>query len=222
MVSLEQLRVDGWALVSASVAPSALQELRDTIFAAGSAGTRCLLDLPEVRSVAVILKEELVAAELLPAASVAVQAIAFDKTPDTNWKVAWHQDLMFPFARPVTTQGYDLPSLKDGVDFARPPLPVLEEMLAVRLHLDDCGATNGPLRICPGTHTRGLIPSRECGPRAAEDGEIACLAKEGEALLMRPLLLHASSQARAPSHRRVLHFVYHSGTPLPEEWHRRI
>jgi ectoine hydroxylase-related dioxygenase (phytanoyl-CoA dioxygenase family) len=221
VVEVEQLRVEGWALVPTSVAPSALQELRDTIFAAGSAGTRCLLDLPQVHRVAVSLKGELIAAGLLPPASVAVQAIAFDKTAETNWKVAWHQDLMFPFATAVAAKGYDLPSRKGGVDFARPPLPVLEEMLAVRLHLDNCDTTNGPLKICPGTHTLGLIPSDKCSP-LAKDGGIVCLAEEGEVLVMKPLLLHASSQATEPKHRRVLHLVYHSGTPMPEEWHRRL
>ena len=44
----------------------------------------------------------------------------------------------------------------------------------------------------------------------------------GEAVLTRPLLLHASSQATAPKHRRVLHVVYHSGRPIPETWHRRV
>ena len=217
-----QLPREGWALVETGVAPELLQGLRDTVFAEGSAGARCLLDLPQVRRVAVALREELVGRRALPGPSLAVQAIAFDKTAGTNWKVAWHQDLMFPFARPVTAEGYDLPSRKGGVDFARPPLPVLEEMLAVRLHLDDCDATNGPLRVCPGSHLDGLIPSGECTRRAAAGGEAVCLAKEGEALLMRPLLLHASSQATMPKHRRVLHLVYHSGTALPEEWHRRV
>lgn len=34
----------GWALVSTGVAAEFLQELRNSIFAAGSAGKRCLLD----------------------------------------------------------------------------------------------------------------------------------------------------------------------------------
>jgi hypothetical protein len=180
-----------------------------------------LLDLPQVCRVAAALKEELIAAGILPAPSVALQAIAFDKTAETNWKVAWHQGLMFPFARPVTTKGYDLPTRKGDVDFARPPLSVLEEMLAVRLHLDDCDATNGPLKVCPGTHALGLIPSDKCGS-LAKDGSILCLAKEAEALLMKPLLLHSSSKATEPKHRRVLHLVYHSGSPMLEEWHRHI
>lgn len=39
---------------------------------------------------------------------------------------------------------------------------------------------------------------------------------------MRPLLLHASSPALAPAHRRVLHLEY-AAAPLPPglEWHER-
>jgi len=168
------------------------------------------------------MKERLVTHGLLPSSAVAIQAIAFDKTPDTNWKVAWHQDLMFPFADKVSSPGYELPSCKSGVHYARPPLNVLEDLLAVRLHLDDCGEANGPLRVSPGTHRQGIIPSSEAANQAATNGDIPCLALNGEVLLMRPLLLHASSQATLPGHRRVLHVVYHSGRTLPERWFRSL
>lgn len=216
------LERDGWTRIASGIAEADRASLRDEAFRPGAAGSRCLLDLPSVRSAALRLKRELIASGHLPPGAVAIQAIAFDKTPATNWKVAWHQDLMFPLAAPPATTDYQLPSRKGGVDFARPPLPVLEDLLAVRLHLDPCGAANGPLRVSPGSHREGLIPSGECASRAALGGEISCLAAEGEAILMRPLLLHASSQASEPGHRRVLHVVYHSGDPVAESWHRAI
>ncbi len=193
---------------------------RGALFRAGAAGTRCLLDEPIVQQIAGTVRATLIQAGRLPAAAVAIQAIAFDKTPDANWKVTWHQDVMFPFARPVETLGFDLATRKEGVDYARPPLFVLEALLAVRLHLDDCDETNGPLRVSPGTHQCGIIRSSDLQAAVAEHGETVCLAKSGEALLMKPLLLHASSPATEPKHRRVLHLVYHSGEPLPEPWHR--
>jgi ectoine hydroxylase-related dioxygenase (phytanoyl-CoA dioxygenase family) len=216
------LEHDGWTRVAAGIDEEGIARLRAAAFTEGSAGTRCLLDLPEVLAAALRLKRELIASGHLPAAAVAIQAIAFDKTPATNWKVAWHQDLMFPFAAAASAPGFDLPTRKDGVDFARPPQAVLEELLAVRLHLDPCDATNGPLRVSPGSHREGMIPSASCGGRAASGGEVACVAEQGEAILMRPLLLHASSQASHPARRRVLHFVYHSGSPVAERWHRTI
>jgi len=213
---------DGYGLLHAGLQDDLLESLRDEAFADGTAGTRCLLDLVPVQTAAHAIKQQLIAAGILPPSAVAIQAIAFDKTPGTNWKVAWHQDLMFPFADKVNSPGYETPSCKSGIHYARPPLDVLEELLAVRLHLDDCGETNGPLRVSPGTHRLALIPSTDAATRAITHGEAPCLALTGDILLMRPLLLHASSQATAPGHRRVLHVVYHSGRPLPERWHRSL
>lgn len=153
---------------------------------------------------------------------MAIQAIAFDKTPAANWKVTWHQDVIFPFARPVGAEGFTLASKKDCVDYARPPRHVLEALLAVRIHLDDCDETNGPLRVSPRTHQQGTIRSGDIADVVTRHGDSVCLARVGEALLMKPLLLHASSPATAPKHRRVLHLVYHSGDAIAEPWHRAL
>ncbi len=85
------LELDGWTRVATGIDAESLAKLRAEAFIEGVAGTRCLLDLPVVRATAVQLKRELVASGHLPATAVAIQAIAFDKTPATNWKVAWHQ-----------------------------------------------------------------------------------------------------------------------------------
>lgn len=216
------LHEQGFTILTSHVPESRLEELRGGLFDETRAGERCLLDHPAVRETAECLKDQLVASGHLPPGAVAIQAIAFDKTATTNWKVAWHQDLMFPFADRVSSPGFDLPTLKQEVHHARPPAHVLEDLLAVRLHLDDCDETNGPLRISPGTHRSGIHPTADVSTLVSRHGEQACLAKTGEMLLMRPLALHASSQATAPAHRRVLHLVYHSGVPLPEKWHRAV
>jgi len=44
--------------------------------------------------------------------------------------------------------------------------------------------------------------------------ETVCAIGVGGALLMRPLLLHASSPSRAPEHRRVIHLDF-AGVRLP-------
>lgn len=208
--------------MTARIPNAILESVGDAIFPTVGAGARCLLDHPVVAKTARRLIGQLVEERGISNTSVAIQAIAFDKTAATNWKVAWHQDLMFPFARRVTTPGFDLPSLKDSINYARPPREVLENLVAVRLHLDDCGEGNGPLRISPGTHRYGILRRAEISQRVSEHGEIMCLAQRGDALLMKPLTLHASSQAIAPTHRRVLHFVIYCGAPTLERWHRAI
>lgn len=218
----DQLALEGWQLVPARLAPPVLQTLRDSVFSGDHAGQRCLLDHPAVRRVALALRTELIDAAILPPTAVVIQAIAFDKNPATNWKVPWHQDLMFPFAAKVSDPDYALPTVKDGVNYARPPLAVLEGLLAVRLHLDECGPTNGPLRVAPATHLLGILKNPDLAPTLDKHPPIACIARDGDLLLMRPLILHASSPATEPRHRRVLHYVIHSGAPITETWHRGL
>jgi ectoine hydroxylase-related dioxygenase (phytanoyl-CoA dioxygenase family) len=212
----------GYCIFATKPSGEILNALRDSLFRDSSAGERCLLDHPLVQETAIQLKDELTTTGHLDKHAVTIQAIAFNKTAATNWKVAWHQDLMFPFSKKVSTDGYDLPCIKDGIHYARPPVSVLQQLLAVRLHLDDCDETNGPLRVSPETHLMGIIKSAAIPEQIASHGETTCLAKKGEALLMRPLTLHASSQATQPKHRRVLHFVYHCGEAIPETWHRAV
>jgi hypothetical protein len=214
------LEVHGFSHVPSSIPRETLEVLRNTLFEEVIAGERCLLDHPAVREIAIKLKRELIESGHLPSTAVAIQAIAFDKTPATNWKVAWHQDLMFPFAKCVISDGFEIPSIKQGIDYARPPAGILGELLAARLHLDDCDSTNGPLRVSPGTHRLGILGTSDIPAQLADHGEITCVAKIGEVLLMRPLILHASSQATEPKHRRILHLVYHSGAPIPETWRK--
>ena len=81
---LLQLERDGCALFPSSISAARREELRQTVFLDGVAGTRCLLDVPVVNEAARHLLAELREAGVLPAGAVAVQAIAFDKTPSAN------------------------------------------------------------------------------------------------------------------------------------------
>jgi ectoine hydroxylase-related dioxygenase (phytanoyl-CoA dioxygenase family) len=216
------LEKHGFEILRSSLPVMKLDELRDDLFQDDNAGERSLLDGRAVRETALYLKQDLIASGHLSPDAVAIQAIAFNKTDATNWKVAWHQDVMFPFAERVRSPGFAVPTVKQGIDYARPPAGILEQLLAVRLHLDDCHETNGPLRISPATHLLGILETATIFSVVTTHGEVSCLAQKGEILLMRPLALHASSQATAPKHRRVLHFFYHSGAPIAETWHRAI
>jgi ectoine hydroxylase-related dioxygenase (phytanoyl-CoA dioxygenase family) len=83
---------------------------------------------------------------------------------------------------------------------------VLQQLVAVRVHLDDCGADDGPLRVVPGSHRMGVIADAAATRDSA--GEVTCLVSMGAALVLRPLLLHASSKGNGNGRRRVLHVVF--------------
>ncbi len=117
--------------------------------------------------------------------------------------------------------GFDPWSMKDGVPHVQPPIGLLEQMLAVRLHLDDADEANGALRVLPGTHRLGRLSPAQVQEQRARQADVLCAVTAGDALLMRPLLLHASGRlSNASRRRRVLHIEYAAFT-LPDElcWH---
>lgn len=172
----------------------------------GGVGSRMLLE----EAWCVALARRLLAtpslAELLPPAAVAIQCTYFEKSTDSNWVVAPHQDRSIPVASRVEHEDLHGWSRKEGRWYVQPPAAVLESMVALRLHLDPCGAGDGPLRVVPGSHRFGVLPAGATAPEPA--AEVPCHLEAGDGLVMRPLLLHASARASGDSRRRVLHFVF--------------
>ena len=121
-------------------------------------GLRDALTLPTVRSAARLLHR--FAAPVLGDDCVAVSATLFDKTPERNWKVPFHQDVTIQVAERKAVPGFETWWVKNGIDHCRATAEVLQSMLAIRLHLDDCGPDNGPLRVLPGSHTAGVLDAR--------------------------------------------------------------
>jgi len=146
---------------------------------------------------------------LLSAEAFPVRGIFFDKTPGANWTVAWHQDVHIAGAGRIETPGYGPWSVKAGVPHVQPPVEVLARMLTIRIHLDDCYASNGALRVIPGSHAGGILDD-DTFRLWREKPSVVAEVPRGGALVMSPLLLHASSPAVSPSHRRVLHIEYAS------------
>jgi ectoine hydroxylase-related dioxygenase (phytanoyl-CoA dioxygenase family) len=149
-----------------------------------------------------------------------VRSILFDKNPEANWTVPWHQDTTIAVKQRIETEGFGPWSVKAGVCHVRPPTEVLEKMLTARVHLDDCDAANGALKVVPGSHRHGLLDDAAESRCRASTPPVICEARLAGVLLMRPLLLHASSPAESPRHRRVLHLEFAS-EPLPNglQWH---
>ncbi len=87
-------------------------------------------------------------------------------------------------------------------------MSLLENVLALRLHLDDCNEQNGALRVVPGSHRLVRLTVDEATRAKEAHGEVYVQVPRGGAMVMKPLLLHASSKASIGGMRRVLHFVF--------------
>ena len=142
-------------------------------------------------------------------------ATLFDKSPDANWLVSWHQDTALPLAERRDRAGWGPWSAKDGVIYAHAPAAALEQVVALRLHLDDSTASNGPLRVLPGTHRSGVLSDAQVHAEARRTISTSCVAARGDVLMMHPLLIHASSKAVSGAPRRVVHFEYSSTREFP-------
>ena len=105
----------------------------------------------------------------------------------------------------------------------QPPMEILERMLTIRLHLDDCDSENGALRVLAGSHQSGRLSSTEIQELRQTQSEEVCVVPAGGVLLMRPLLLHASSPSKTLRRRRVLHLEF-ACEELPRglKWRWRI
>jgi ectoine hydroxylase-related dioxygenase (phytanoyl-CoA dioxygenase family) len=219
-----EIERDGFAILDEAVAPIVIAELRSGLPATNSrAGLRNLLaEQPVIRAAARSLSIRRAVEAVLGPRCFAVRAILFDKTPEVNWKVPWHQDLTIAVHQRRCVAGFNAWSDKDGVVHVQPPVPVLERMLAVRVHLDDCGSDSGPLRVLPGSHREGRLDAAAIDRWKARVPEVACVVGQGGLVLMRPLVLHASSAARAVGQRRVLHLEF-AAADLPGNlmWHDR-
>jgi ectoine hydroxylase-related dioxygenase (phytanoyl-CoA dioxygenase family) len=176
---------------------------------------RNLLDVvPQVQELATSRNIRSLVESVLGPACFPVRGILFDKTPEANWKVAWHQDVMIAVRDRIEVEGFGSWSQKAGVTHVQPPVQVLQNMLTVRLHLDDCDTHNGPLQVIRGSHANGRLDARDVAQWRERAAAVSCLVPSGGALLMRPLLLHASSASRTPRHRRVVHLEF-AAEPLP-------
>ncbi len=183
------------------------------------AGSRALLALPWCRALARVLLLHPLLRPYCPPYAVAVQCTYFEKSPQKNWLVPMHQDLSIPVVRRIEHPQLTGWSEKEGTLFVQPPASVLEGILAVRVHLDDCEAADGALRVVPRSHRSGRLDDAASKALRQSHGEVLCPVPCGAALLLSPLLLHASSKGTSGKPRRVLHFLFASARlPYELDW----
>jgi ectoine hydroxylase-related dioxygenase (phytanoyl-CoA dioxygenase family) len=203
-------------LLTASETTTIADVLNQSTVFRSRAGVRHALGLGEVASLARDSRLLSIAKEILGAEAFPYHATLFDKSPTSNWLVVWHQDTALPLRERKPLPGWGPWSVKEGVNYAHAPASALRQVLALRVHLDDSNEHNGPLRVLPRTHVRGVLSDEEIERIVPETAPVECVVRRGGVLAMRPLLIHSSSKSHENSPRRVLHIEY-AASAFPAE-----
>jgi ectoine hydroxylase-related dioxygenase (phytanoyl-CoA dioxygenase family) len=210
--TLRLVQEQGFAILPEVLLPHEAQSLIDELdrstLRRTKAGIRHALKYPAVAALASDPRLIHIAREILGEEALPFHATLFDKSPQSNWLVVWHQDTALPLHQRQDTPGWGPWSVKDGVTYAHAPASALCRVAALRIHLDDSTKHNGPLRVLPGTHTQGVLSDDAIQALAAKIEPVDCLAPRGGVLVMKPLLVHASSKSQMEMPRRVLHIEY--------------
>jgi len=159
------------------------------------------------------------ASQLLGRPARPVRAIAFDKSPDANWALGWHQDRTINVAARAEVAGFGPWTVKQGHLHVQPPFALIEAMRTLRIHLDPVTPDNAPLEIALGSHREGLIAEPRIAEVVAARESRACLAAPGDVWAYATPILHASRRSASAGPRRVLQVDYSADRlPAPLEW----
>jgi ectoine hydroxylase-related dioxygenase (phytanoyl-CoA dioxygenase family) len=212
MVWVSQVKRDGYGIIPAVISEpetqSVLDELSRIEVPRSRAGIRHVMNFSGISRIARAEKVLQIVKEILGEDAIPFRATLFDKSPTSNWLVMWHQDTALPLLEKKHAEGWGPWSLKDGVIYAHAPAAALEQVLAVRLNLDDSNLKNGPLRVLPGTHEGGVLTDQQIHELSEKVQSVDCPVARGGAVLMRPLVVHASSKSTNDQPRRVVHIEY--------------
>ena len=214
-VAIEEmtLRDAGFTIIENCCAPSECDDIVIQLGTISGPGTRCLLDDSWCQTLSALLKRRVARAIPEISSLVAVQCTLFNKSSASNWLVTFHQDRSIPVAPSVVSPTWPGWSQKEGMTFIHGTDELLAQMVAVRLHVDPCTSGNGPLRVIPGSHRAGTLSSEAIDDLREMTDEQQLLVGRGGVVVMRPMLLHASSKSHTIEARRILHFLFGPKTP---------
>lgn len=134
------------------------------------------------------------------------KAIYFDKPIESNWFVAYHQDLSISVDKKSILEDYSNWTFKKGQYGVQPPIQILEDTITIRVHLDKTDKNNGALKVIPKSHLNGIV--RTDSKSWNIENEFTCEVEKGGGMLMKPLTLHASNRTTNGKKRRVIHLEF--------------
>jgi ectoine hydroxylase-related dioxygenase (phytanoyl-CoA dioxygenase family) len=173
-----QIREEGFAIVPGVFGNKRILDFTEELNACNPprsrAGVRHAMTLQVVATFAQDPQLMGIAEEVLGDKAFPFKATLFDKSPTANWLVVWHQDTALPLRERHEVPGWGPWSVKDGVIYAHAPQRALSQILALRVHLDDSTAENGPLRVLPRTHTLGVLTDDELHELSTQFAAVDC------------------------------------------------
>jgi len=180
-----------------------------------------LKEIPETRALIFNARLKQLINRLFGSNYFVVKSIYFDKPAASNWFVSYHQDLTISVDRKAAVAGFGPWTVKQDQFAVQPPVPLLENIFTVRIHLDDTDAANGALNVVPGSHRKGIYRPENID--WAVEKEHTCCVPEGGIMIMQPLLLHSSGRTQNSRSRRVIHIEF-SDRELPNglKWAERL
>jgi ectoine hydroxylase-related dioxygenase (phytanoyl-CoA dioxygenase family) len=141
------------------------------------------------------------------------KSIYFDKPEQSNWFVAYHQDLTISVDKKLDIEGFGPWTVKQNQFAVQPPLDILQSNFTIRIHLDDTDEHNGALKVVPKSHLKGIYRPETID--WTKETDAVCKVRKGGIMIMRPLLLHASNRTTNNNKRRVIHLEF-SNRSLPD------
>lgn len=149
------------------------------------------------------------------------KSIYFDKPPESNWFVAYHQDLTISVDKKVVLENYKHWTIKQNQFAVQPPVAVLENIFTIRIHLDPTTWQNGALKVINKSHKNGIERIENIDFENKQ--ETICEVEKGGIMIMKPLLFHASNKTTNNKRRRVIHIeLSNQALPKPLNWSEKI
>jgi len=166
-----------------------------------------LLGKRELTNLVLTDKLKRIVNQLLPKEPKIIKSIYFNKPPNSNWIVNWHQDLTINVDKKMKIFEYKNWRIKEERVIVQPNRELLENIYTIRIHLDECNIENGALKVIQESHKTGVVNIAEWS-KIKNGKEVICEVGKGGILLMKPLTIHSSKRAENERNRRVIHIEF--------------
>ncbi len=229
----QQLYDLGFTILSDIYTPAEINKIADVINEADTSNCtfrksadvfairQFLKEIPEARELTFNSNLKGIIAEFFGTDYFLTKSIYFDKPAQSNWFVAYHQDLTISVDKRIELDNYGPWTVKQNQFAVQPPIEILNNMFTIRIHLDNTDENNGALKVVSSSHQKNIYRPETINWDL--ETEINCDVLKGGIMIMKPLLLHSSNRTTNNEKRRVIHLEF-SNIELPEQlqWAERL